>query len=133
MTVKRIRDLVGIPEIARDYYDRETLPQCEIHKETKNFIVFIWHKGYYGPAGDWTLVRIYVVHKTTKKWCYLLELDQTWGGTWWKIEQIDDYGDHLDLVISAHCKSTYENVTDYNKSLFTAILHPEKLIPSRIN
>ncbi|MCX6744843.1 MAG: hypothetical protein NTX82_04940 [Candidatus Parcubacteria bacterium] len=133
MNVKMIRDLVQIPEIAQDYYNRETLPQCKIHKETKNFIVFIWYKGYYGPAGDWSLVRIYVVHKSTKKWCHLVELDQTWGGTWYKIENTDDQGDHLDLVINAHCKSTYETVTDYTNSLFTVMVHPEKLIPARIS
>lgn len=117
-TVKEIRDLVKIPETAADYYGKETLPQCKIHSETENFIVFIWYKGYFGPAGDWSLVRIYAVHKSSQKWCQVVELDQTWGGTWWKIENIEDHDDHLNLTISAHCKSTYETVTDYDREIF---------------
>ncbi len=118
--VKGVRDLVGIPERAADYYDKETIPQCWIQEETENFIVFIWRKGYYGPAGDWTLIRIYVVHKPSKKWCHLVELDQTWGGTWYKFDGIEDYGGYLDLTISAHCKSSYGTVTDYDRDIFEA-------------
>lgn len=132
MTVQEIRDLVGIPERASDYYDKETLPQCKIHTETDNFIVFIWRKGYYGPAGDWTLIKIYVVHKTSKKWCHLVELDQTWGGTWWRIEKVKDNGGHVDLTISAHCKSTYGTVIDYDNCMFTVMVHPSKLVPAKI-
>lgn len=122
MNVKTIRDLVGIPVKASDYYNKETLPQCKIHTETDNFIVFLWNKGYYGQGGDCSYVWIYIVHKQSQKWCKLIELDQTMGGTSYRFDEIKDIGKALDVMISGHCEGDYTTTVDYDRDIFEARL-----------
>jgi hypothetical protein len=122
MKVQSIHKLVGIPETASDYYDKKTLPQCKIHLETHNFVVFLWNRGYYGAGGDCSYTRVYIVHPESQEWCELIELDQTWGDAWYKFDEIQDQGDYLEVKISGHCHGDYTATVDYDRDIFEAHL-----------